>query len=114
MVAVRVGEHVELFTILDKCVNHLQLILTVYIIICCASYDEVFTGQGGCVAQWAVVIISACVLLWSAHETLGVDRIVVSPISDGRNGNADLEDVALAKAECAHEAAEAPSPNAYS
>ncbi len=112
VVSVRICEHIELDASLDEGVDHFVLVLAVDVVVSGSCYYEIIAFKVTCHGERAVVVVAIAVLFGLSHVAFGVDSVIKSPVYNGRNGYAHFEDVAFAETARAHEAAEAPSPDA--
>ena len=111
VVAVGVEVHVELVAELHECLGEFGGVLEVDVVVG-HSVDEEEVAVDFLVAVERRAVVAGGILLRCAHESLGIDGVVESPVGDGGNGYATVEDfTAFAHGHEGVESAEAPSPD---
>src|SRR6185369_12363157 len=61
--------------------------------------------------HWRALLVAFRIVLRRSHVTLGVDAVVITPVSHCSTGNTDLERLAVRQCIARHETTVAPSPN---
>ena len=91
MVKVGIDHQVELLVGRHQCIYHGHGVLKMHVVVTTAMHQQVAAAHFFHVVHRAVLVVAVRVLLRGAHETLGVDVVVIPPVGDGRHGYGRLE-----------------------
>ncbi len=115
VVLVGINHQVELFPVGNHGFDEFHCILVVDVVVAATVTEQVVALNHRRVVDGRIEVVAIGIFLRRAHETLGIDIIVIAPVGHRSHRNGSADDIrALGDAVGSHKAAVAPAVDAYS